>query len=681
MKRRPDDEGAALVLVLIVISVVAVVLGALLTYADTSLRTTINLRAQASAVADADGAVQAAINNIRNSTSTADGKCFGSSNTLSLPSFDGTGSAAVSCSTDESSAVRIQCPSLSNCNRPGNAILTLGDIAGEDGLSIAQPNSATFRVHGSIYSKSTIDVASGSLSTSSGVYAEGACTGSIQSTPAKKCSSDAHKALGKDPDYTPTVSTAPDYQPMPACTSQNSVVEFSPGYYDDAVALSEMMSGSGKSKCRGSVWWFQPGTYYFDFHNTGTGTNRNPLLDSGDNVWTINDGKLVAGTPTGTLSSSTRIPGACVNPIDDARANGVQFIFGGDSRMVVRAGQAEICGGWNFSSGSTQPPVAVYGLTSGDDSTATKTPPVTSVVSKGDFTDATVAKLDTVDGSGATFKSPNKNASGSLTVEVAPKTAVPAGSILKSATVRVIHRHSTGSGNDPSTVVVTPAAGGRAQTVNLPGGAPSATNWQTEQASLPVDTTAGNLADSIYQYGFDGAQIKVTSTPGTKDDIESIDAIQLELSYVAPALRAESGCVTRGPYPGSSSSCAVIMTTNSPGSQLYVQGTTYTPKAALDISLNNLSEQVFRFGVISRSLHIKQTGSFAYLGPVIEVPDDAPGFAYAVYLTAYVCPAAPSCATTGTPRLRAKVAIVDAVPSAPVAGKRQIAILNWTPAG
>jgi hypothetical protein len=217
--------------------------------------------------------------------------------------------------------------------------------------------------------------------------------------------------------------------------------------------------------------------------------------------------------------------------------------------------------------------------------------------------------------------------------------------------------------------------------VVLPGASPSTTTWQTEQNSL-LDTTTGHLADSIYKNGFTGAQIAVTAALAKSGDTESIDAIQLDMSYVTPSMRAETGCVTTGPYTGGSgSSCAVITTLNSPDSQLYVQGTTYTPKAALDISLNNLSEQVFRFGVISRSLQIKQTGSFAYIGPVIEVPDDAPGFSYTVYLTAYVCPAATSCPTTGTPLLRAKVAIVDAVPASPTPGQRQIAILSWAPTG
>ena len=71
MRRRSfkrDDSGAALVLVLVLITVFAIGLSALLTFSDTSVRTTIQLRQQAAVSYNADGAIQAAINNLRQST-------------------------------------------------------------------------------------------------------------------------------------------------------------------------------------------------------------------------------------------------------------------------------------------------------------------------------------------------------------------------------------------------------------------------------------------------------------------------------------------------------------------------------------------------------------------------------------------------------------------------------------
>jgi hypothetical protein len=682
-----DDEGAALILVLILVMLISVSLGALLWLADTNLRATVNLRGQAATSADADGAIQAAITTIRNSTYNAAGgtHCFGASDTLALPNFDDTTSAAVACTADPAT-VLIQCPALNQCNRPGNAILTLGTVPGEDGLTIDQPTTSTFQIHGSVFANSSVNVVKGSLLTNSGLYARGTCSGTIQSTPAARCSYTTANPLGADPGYQPAVSTVPAYRALPACTTPNSVVDFKPGYYDDAAGLSDMMNGH--SACRHSTWWFEPGNYYFDFHNAGT--NSNPLLNNaGGNVWTINDGYLVAGTPVSPSGARlaappvpAAIPGSCDNPISDATATGVQFLFGGDSQVMVKAGQAEICGSYS----KTAPPVAVYGLTSGTDSTTALTGVnalrLSGVPTAGPFgATATTSNLAIVDGTKfASWKSTKKNDSATVTVNgFAPPTTIPAGSVLKGAVLRVTHRHSDAASSDSLTVGVTPS-GGSVLNASI-AGHPGSTAWQTDQ--IPLDAAGtGQLAQALYAGTYTSAQIAVTTSLTANNDTEDIDGVQLDLSYVAPALRSGTGCVTTGPYTsGSATSCALITTTNSPGSQFYVQGTTYGPKAVFDLALNNATEQVFRFGVVARSLQVKLTGSFTYTGPVIEVPDDAPGFAFAVYLTAYVCPAGGACPATGTGAVRAKITVVDGDPTAPVAGKRQIAILSWAASG
>jgi hypothetical protein len=683
-----DDEGAALILVLILVMLISVGLGALLSLADTNLRATVNLRGQAATSADADGAIQAAINNVRNSTFTAapGTHCFGGSDTLALPNFDGTTSAAVGCTADPAT-VLIQCPSLSHCNRPGNAILTLGTVPGEDGLTIDQPSTSTFQIHGSVFANSSVRVVKGSLLTNSSLYARGTCSGTIQSTPGARCSYGTVNPLGNDPGYQPEVkNVVPAYQALPPCTTANSVVHFKPGYYDDAAGLSTMMDGN--SHCKHSTWWFEPGNYYFDFHNAGA--NSNPLLSGGANVWTINDGYLVAGTPVSPSGAHlaappvpAAIPGSCENPINNINATGVQFLFGGDSQVVLKGGQAEICGSYS----KTTPPVAVYGLTSGTDSTTALTGAgalwPSGVPAPGAFgATATAANLATVDATKyASWKSTKNNDSGTVTVDgFAPPAAIPAGSVLKSAVLRVVHRHSNAASSDGLAVGVTPS-GGSAVNASITGH-PGGTAWQTDQAPLDAART-GEIAQAVYAGTFTGAQIAVKANLTANNDAEDIDAVQLDLSYVAPALRSGSGCVTTGPYTnGTATSCALITTTNSPGSQFYVQGTTYGPKAVFDLSLNNASEQVFRFGVVARSLQVKLTGSFTYTGPVIEVPDDAPGFAFAVYLTAYVCPASGTCPVAGSdPLLRAKITVIDGDPTAPIAGKRQIAILSWAAPG
>ena len=121
-----------------------------------------------------------------------------------------------------------------------------------------------------------------------------------------------------------------------------------------------------------------------------------------------------------------------------------------------------------------------------------------------------------------------------------------------------------------------------------------------------------------------------------------------------------------------------------------VSDTSRTPIFQAFFTFQDVSNRAPRFGELSYTqvhvhapvaptdlyLWVKETGSFSYSGPVIEVPDDAPGSGMAVYLTAYVSPDASTCPATGTAALRAKVAVVDANPAAPTPGRRQIAILS-----
>ncbi|MEU4394643.1 hypothetical protein [Kribbella sp. NPDC023855] len=690
--RARSEQGAALVLVMILVTVIALGLAALLTRADTGVRATVGLRDQAAATYTADGALQASINNLRNSTynNSAGQNCFGGSNTLQLNGFSGADSAAVSCEADPKK-VLIQCPSLSQCNRPGNAILTLGKVSGEDGLNIRQNTGSTFRIRGNVFSNSNINVVNGTLNTNASTWARTSCTGTIQSSPPPSCNyGSTPNVLGDDPNYAPSATEPPVHRDLPNCTTPNSVVTFLPGTYDDVVGLNDMMRGN--SACKNSTWWFKPGVYYFDFRNNGV--NSNPLLPAGPNgnTWSVNDGYLVAGTPVnaaGTVIASptvpASIPGSCDNPIKNASAVGVQFIFGGDSRFAIKAGQAEICGTYRVD----RAPVAIYGLKSGTDTTTSWTGAdalkLSSVTAAGLFTDATAANLAASGDTPVAFwTSAKKNDSTVLQVQgFAPTGAIPVGSVLTSAEVKVRHRHTDITAADSFDVSLT-TGGGPALTGSAPGRLGS-TILQT--TSIPLDTArTGALARAVNAGTYSGSTIALTTNlqNDPKADTEFIDSIQLELSFVPPAFRAAGGCVTSVPYTGGGedgANCSLVTAVNNSGNQFYVQGTTYAPKAALDITLNNAAEQVFRFGVISRSLWVKETGSFSYTGVVIEVPDDSPGFVFSMYLSVYLCPKSPTCGTTGSPVLRAKVALVDSDPTTPQAGARQVTILSWSRPG
>jgi len=340
-----DETGAALVIALIFITVVAVVTSVVLSFSDASLRATVELRKQASAASTADGAAQVAINALRKGSYTNAGGqgCFGAGDTMLISDFptNGAGSVFVDCSTDETSGTASAGP-LNSDNTPSKAILTLGrsDL---EGISVTSTTNAveTMQVMGGVHSNSRVDVnpalkndKGDVLKSDTSVTATTGCSGEIVA-PIEACSAPAQPDPGyPEPAAPPTQVTA-----VPACPN-NQVVPFSPGLYTDGVSLT-------KCDKAGTTLWFRPGTYYFDF----AGKNA-------DLTWRLNAGSVVGGT----LTSDTTVPGTCVSPLmSTTPAQGVQFVFGGESQLNVNGtAEIELCGSYSASS----PPIAVYGLKS-----------------------------------------------------------------------------------------------------------------------------------------------------------------------------------------------------------------------------------------------------------------------------------------------------------------------------
>lgn len=344
-RQEPRDEaGAALVIALVFITVVAMVTAIVLSFADASFRATTGLHQQATRAYAADGAAQVAINNLRAGSYTNDAgqRCFGGTDTLSLPDFPtaAAGSAVVECTPDTQSGSASQ-GTLSRANTPGNAILTLGDTSThESGILLASVrNSDTLSTVGGIRSNSSILVQRGALTSDSGITTlRGYCFHTAKAR--LSCGSAGPEA---DPSYpVPTGATTP--RSVPACPKSGGLVTFKPGLYTDASALTAC---SGDT----TTMWFQPGTYYFDFAPDAP-------------TWKMDSGSLVGGTPSVDLSHTVApIPGSCVSPLTSTRAHaGVQFVFGGVSNLTVgKTAQVELCGSYS----RTRPPIAVYGLTSG----------------------------------------------------------------------------------------------------------------------------------------------------------------------------------------------------------------------------------------------------------------------------------------------------------------------------
>jgi hypothetical protein len=362
----------------------------------------------------------------------------------------------------------------------------------------------------------------------------------------------------------------------------------------------------------------------------------------------------------------------------DSNAKGVQFFFGGDSRLVVDGAKAELCGTYS----TTSPPIAVYGATSGAE---TQTAPsglhMTPNTGSGGFTNPN--NILARDGQVATW---NKTSAGSETrTETVkgflPTSGVPVpGTHLDGATLTVVHANSASASSDDRQVVMV-LPDGTSISVPLPDRSDNA--MHIDVIDIPTGT---GLASYIHDSGLVQPLSFTYSARVGHVGVESVDAISLDLEYRKPAYRSQDSaviggnCLTRPDTGGAGSGCAGITSTLAAGTKFYIQGAVYAPKAALDISVNQPTSPVFTFGVVARSLHLVVTGSSTFDQPVIQTPDQALRSAVAtnVIFSTYVCPTTSGCATSGRAALRARVALIDPVPGAVIPGLRALSVQTWS---
>jgi hypothetical protein len=123
--------------------------------------------------------------------------------------------------------------------------------------------------------------------------------------------------------------------------------------------------------------------------------------------------------------------------------------------------------------------------------------------------------------------------------------------------------------------------------------------------------------------------------------------------------------------------CALIDTTgNCPKCLLTIDGTTYTPNNWLNMGLNNAALNVFRWGLITRSITLTTTGSSLGIdGVFIDVPgtaqSPAPPKPSDMLLDVYTCSGSQDCDVVITNlRLVVKVRLSASKPYA-------VTILSW----
>lgn len=678
------DRGASLVLALVLLMFTGLVIAAVMQLARTSLDSSLTTSEQARLALDTDGALEASVNVTRRSD--YDNNIGQSCSPLDLTGPNSGVTLQVVCrpvpGTGEAGRVTVGA-----ANRAPAALMSLGDGAGgEVGINQA---GAGLLVSGPVTSDSTIVSGPGALTVTDGlVTARGACTGTITVNPAPSCGTGVpvpDPAVAEPAKYAQP-DTGVTYRPVPTCpATAGQTVEFEPGYYDDAVALTNLMS-----TCPGRTFWFKPGAdgtvgnYYFDFRN-----GESPAFP-GDPIWRITDTdpefRAVAGTPRGwdpaaAIRQVPSIPGSCLSPTESATNGGVRFVFGGRSRIELTAGQMEICGQYY----ADRPPIAVYGAKTGLPATPSGPSPVWPTVF--DYAGCAPGAIPFEPATDATYVDPQaaaaklkKAQTGCLNMSGFGQQVLPPGSTLVNATLVVSHWEDK---NEPASIVarITPNPD-RPGVVPLPD--KTVTPFppgEVDPAGIGlIDLTADLFAEvqqyGLTQYGPMGANIRYSVTAPSGKAVDAyLDSAQLSLTWIPPGVRplgtplttyATAGTHTAGvayqtgagssgatnyqasgtklspgnctsvtPYPGGNA-CAVLSATND--GPIFVQGTIYAPSAAVDVRSTGANRPVARWGVIARTLRLDLAAAAEYQGPLVMAAPTPLEVNYHAYCPESDCP-------------------------------------------
>ncbi len=727
--RARDDRGASLILVMGLLIFIGFVSAATLSYAGASITATSVADSRVASDFAVDGALQAGVNQLRNSTFVDSGA--GSSPdpcpTVKVPGTGGADSVTVTCEPDPGSGAN----SAAITAAPSRAVLATATGAKSGEVGIIHRGTSTLAVAGGLSSNSTISASPGAVVVNGAVAAVAGCTGSITGT-SKDCSA--------QPVSSPIVTqptSGMTRRTVPTCPGNGSTITFKAGFYDDAAALNSLMSS-----CTDSTFWFPGDTggaaYYFDFHNGEPGHPK------GSHVWRINSPgvRIVGGGTTKPGRPSTvAIPGSCTSPLVAAANNGVQFVFGGDSRLSVSAGQVELCGPGDAAGGA--PPVAIMGgdkdVESASSSGAGTAGPA-NAPSKSKENPAGVLKMES--GTASLSSDPkvvgfgnnasqrnrvvewdNKPATASLDgtnqptdkgergylkftgylpSEASPASTIPAGAVLTYANVYVRHREPRKSNSSPKDPVafiqvrVTPLRAGAP-----PVGPPAApdgftpglgTNPDKQRKKYRIDTidllATSALQDEVTAYGFDGASIEYTVETTDRGELTaSLDTVQIAMGWGLPegfrkqtTLIDGANCVAvpTTAYPGAGA-CPLVQVTPTDGlARFHIQGTVLAPRAAIDLGQDRVSAPVISSGLVARQLTNSVGTVASFTGPVINLPRPL-----TVLLRAYTCPQG-TCTGTGPVRAApwklAGTALVEVSDprSNVVAGARAVNVRSWS---
>jgi hypothetical protein len=596
---RRDDQGSVLVAALIAISVLTLLVGTMLSYSYTSFKNTGVSSSTLARLYASDGVADGAALALSTNQYTgiypySSSACFSMNENLNAA-----GPGTVTC-TARSGSGALQ-PGTALASQPRQAVLALG--SGTEGVT--QAASTTQTVQGDVYAAGTVSQGAAATMTVSGSVTGGTCAASGTISPtcyAPNVSTYADPAT--DGTYPAGVwagpATYPATRTAPACTTNSATpIQLQPGTYSNQAALQALLN------CSGSVIWFLPGIYYFDFGGVAATTTGHELSFDGNATGTV----VVAGAKRGAWTTVASVPAVTYDTTAmststacDPTLAGVEFIFGSDVHLNVKSGKFEVCS-YLPQSASTAQQIAFYGFA--NDTTVASTSVASSASTsataanplQGNRNWSTPANSTTVNNQVASAHVPNKgDYSEFLDIGGFSTTGIPVSSTSISVTATVT---GLASGSGELHALFTYSGGSQTDTIlaNCP--------TQTTQCNGLMQTYSLSTTTPLTYAQYSTLKVRLyVYNPANAPIDASIDGVSATATF--PSTFFASSGVTRatGYAPGSTTAAPLIKVSGAyPSTQFAVHGTIYAPLCALDLAETAVPYTVVDRGVVIRHLY------------------------------------------------------------------------------
>ena len=567
---RDTDQGSALVMAIVFVTVIGLAMAAGLGYASATLRAQTNAYTPArDKLYAADAAMKAALNYVRNNPT------------------EGNSTTNPSCApVRDYGTVRGDKVTTQVCPQGGNSLVSLGSgsawglqtlaTGSEKGLVVN--GSGGLKVNGNVLVNSAIDVAkSGRLDISGGsVKALGGCNQNVYVDGTLLSTCTVASAPATDPAYALPTSIDPSALGGGSCNTTTKVATLTPGTWTQSTFDAAI----------GSCDYVQLSSGYHYLENIS---------------WTIKN-KVVGGQLAGDIKTLA-VGKTCVQG-----TNGATLILGGTTTITLSGASAslEVCGTSVAQPSGKSVELPLYGLTadvtgssSGGDTLSTTSDPTTSG-SGDDWVNIDRAKK--VDGSSASVPLASGKSSDNLNIGGWKGTkAIP--STVTQLTVDVTGSASSGASftvtilDASSNTLCSPATGTFPSTLKL----------------VTVKLTCSKTLTTPLTVRIVAKDEKGGKGDDEKDSKQSVlvDGVGVSYGGTPSKMLAQSGCVVQV------SGCAVLSSSGN-GNVIFLDGEVYLPKAKIDVQLPASSTALSTLGLTVRVLQVN-TPSSTVSTPIVAV--------------------------------------------------------------